>query len=156
MSRYVNLFSVLRARVTPEMTPEDIERLAEPLERLNQREAATARAYKICGCGAEYTEAQWASLLPVNPDRWVLDPYTREEWRECSNCSEWLAILENNGQRKPAETVAVVTTASAHHACGHCLRPIKPGDRYVERWELRADARALGRWAFCSRECEAA
>ncbi len=158
MSRYETILYTLRDRVTAEMTPEDLERLAEPLQRLNETERATARAYKICGCGAEYTEVQWARLLPVRPDRWELDPYTREEWRECSNCSGWLAILESNGERRPIDTVAVKAIAAAHHACGRCLNQIEPGTWYVERWERRhgkSGIRALGRWAFCSKKCEA-
>jgi hypothetical protein len=155
MSRYESLLSELSGRVTAEMTPEEIEQLAEPLERLNEEEKATAKAYKVCGCGTEYTEAQWAHLQPAVGRKWALDPFVREEWRECSNCGSSLAILESNGRRKPADTIAVRAVADSFHACGHCLKQINPGVWYVERWERKARVRALGRWAFCSKKCEA-
>lgn len=155
MSRYVNLFSVLRARVTPEMTPEDLERLAEPLERLNQKEAATARAYKICGCGAEYTEMEWTHLLPVPGREWDLDHFILEEWRECAKCGASLAVLESNGRRRPPDTMPFKAVSRGYHCCGACMRIIRPNSIFIERLEKRNGMRAaFGRWAFCSLECE--
>lgn len=155
MSPYEILFYKLRKRVRPEMTPEELEQLAEPLERLNEKEALTARAYKICGCGAEYTEVQWAHLLPVPGREWDLDSFVLEEWRECANCFASLAVLERNGRRRPPGTIAISAIARGHHCCGACMGAIRPGSLYVERIEKRNNMRALGRWAFCSAKCEA-
>jgi hypothetical protein len=137
------------------MSPEDIERLAEPLSRLNEAEAATARAYKVCGCGAEYTEGQWAQLLPVRADEWRWTQFDFEEWRECAYCHATLAILRRNGSPRPPDTMPFKSVSDAYHCCGACMRTIRPGRIYVERLERRNGMRAIGRWAFCSTECEA-
>lgn len=155
MSRYETLLEGVLHRVKPEMTPEELEQLAEPLLRLNQKEAKTATAYKVCGCGVEFTEPQWSRLAPVPGRKWQWDAFTQEEWRECSNCRASLTVLEKNGKRRPADTFPFKSVSDAYHCCGACMRTIKPGRIYVERLEKRNGMRALGRWAFCSTECEA-
>jgi hypothetical protein len=155
LSRYETLLENVLQGVTAEMTPEDLEALAEPLEQLNQKEATIAAAYKLCSCGAAYTEAQWANMAPVPGRKWALDAFVVEEWRECPICHIAMVVFERNGRRLPSDSMPIKAIAKSHECCGTCLLPIKPGQIYVERWERKNRMKALGRWAFCSIKCEA-
>lgn len=159
MSRYDHetVLAALRTHATAEMTPEDIERLAAPLDALNADDAELMGAYMVCGrCDARYSETQWAHLHPVKGGRvWQFDAFGIVEERYCAGCHAAMVLVERYGRRRPSpDTLPVDAIATTYHHCGACRAPIHPKHFYVERRERRDGRRALGRWCFCSAVCE--